>query len=225
MVGWSERQRPGDAVLQGLYCRLEPLDASRHAPDLFDAFSSAPDHRDWTYMTAGPFGTFDDYFQYAQASSKSVDPKFYAVVEVASGKAIGSLTLMRQDPANGVVEVGNVMFSPLLQRRPTSTESQFLLMQYVFEVLKYRRYEWKCDSFNLPSRKAAERLGFSFEGIFRQAVIYKGRSRDTAWFAITDADWPAIRQAFQKWLSAANFDGAGHQIRSLTEIRATLPLA
>lgn len=216
---WSRRQLPGDVSLQGRFCRLEPLDVERHATALYEAYSAAPDGRDWTYMVAGPFDSAADYRAYAETAARSADPKHYAVIDLELGKPVGTLSLMRIDPANGAIEVGNVAFSPLLKQQPTSTEAQFLLMQYVFDDLGYRRYEWKCDSLNAPSRKAAQRLGFSFEGIFRQAVIYKQRSRDTAWFSIIDAEWPALKQAFASWLSADNFDAEGRQRKALTDFR------
>jgi RimJ/RimL family protein N-acetyltransferase len=139
------------------------------------------------------------------------------VVDQATGNAVGTLSLMRIDPAHGAIEVGNVTFSPLMKRTPVSTEAQYLLMKFVFDALGYRRYEWKCDALNAPSRQAALRLGFSFEGIFRQAVIYKGRSRDTAWFSIIDSEWPARRAAFERWLAADNFDASGQQRSKLAQ--------
>ncbi|MHA7279778.1 GNAT family N-acetyltransferase [Arthrobacter sp. MDT2-2] len=145
------------------------------------------------------------------AAAKSRDPRHYAVIDSATGRALGTLSLMRHDPANGVIEVGPVVFSHALQRTPISREAQFLLMRHVFDDLGYRRYEWKCDSLNEPSLKAAERLGFTYEGTFRHAVVHKGRNRDTTWFALTDHDWPPVRDAFQKWLDPANFDADGRQ--------------
>lgn len=144
------------------------------------------------------------------------------MVDRTTGKAVGTLALMRIDPTHGVIEVGNVMLSPLLQQTPASTEAQFLLMAYVFDTLGYRRYEWKCDSLNAPSRRTAARLGFQFEGIFRQAVVYKGRNRDTAWFSVIDTEWPLLRQAFEAWLSDDNQDAQGRQRRSLTQVRESL---
>lgn len=141
------------------------------------------------------------------------------MIDRASGHAVGTLALMRQDPAHGVIEVGHVTFSPKLKQTPLSTEAQYLLMAHVFEQLGYRRYEWKCDSLNAPSRRAAERLGFRFEGIFRQAIVYKERSRDTAWFSIIDSEWPKLREAFEAWLAPENFDAEGRQRRSLVELR------
>jgi RimJ/RimL family protein N-acetyltransferase len=219
LANWSARQLPGNVTLEGSFCRLEPLDAERHANDLYAAYGSAPDGRDWTYMLAGPFWHADEYRGYAETAARSTDPKHYAVVDVRLGKAVGTLSLMRVDPCNGTIEVGNVAFSPLMKQKPTSTEAQFLLMQYVFDELHYRRYEWKCDSLNAPSRKAADRLGFSFEGIFRQAVVYKGRSRDTAWYSAIDKEWPLLKAAFLAWLAANNFDSQGKQLSTLVEIR------
>lgn len=217
--GWKARPMPGDITLEGLYCQLEPLNAERHTGDLFAAYRVASDHRHWTYLFSGPFDTAADYRRYAEEAARGIDPRHYAVIDRKTGKAVGTLALMRIEPKHGVIEVGAVMFSPLLQRTPMSTEAQFLLMAYVFDTLGYRRYEWKCDSLNAPSRKTAERLGFTFEGIFRQAIVYKGRNRDTAWYSILDTEWPRLRQSFQRWLAPANFDAQGMQRKSLTEVR------
>jgi RimJ/RimL family protein N-acetyltransferase len=219
---WKPCDRPARIGMQGAFCRLDPLDPSRHADDLYDAYAAAPDARDWTYMNVGPFRSVEEYRRYAEEAARKEDPLQYAVIDSRSGKAVGALSLMRQDPANGVIEVGGVMFSPLMKRTPISTEAQFLLMAYVFDDLGYRRYEWKCDSLNQPSREAAERLGFTFEGIFRRAVVYKGRNRDTAWFSVIDEEWPRIKQAFAAWLSTGNFDDQGRQRRSLQDVRASL---
>ena len=148
----------------------------------------------------------------------SRDPLFFAVLDSNTQCAVGYLALMRIDPAHGVIEVGNINYSPLVQRTPAATEAQYLLMTLVFDTLGYRRFEWKCDSLNAPSRRAAQRLGFRFEGVFRQAVVYKGRSRDTAWFSIIDSEWPAIQQAFEAWLAVDNFQD-GEQIRTLEQLR------
>ncbi|HWX01874.1 MAG TPA: GNAT family protein [Collimonas sp.] len=218
--GWTPRAVPPRQPIEGRYCRLEALEPQRHAAELYAAYSQAPDERDWTYLSTGPFADADAYRAYAERAALSTDPLHYVVIERRSGKAVGTLALMRIDPANGVIEVGFVTFSPLLKRTPVSSEAQYLLMKHVFDELGYRRYEWKCDSLNAPSRQAAARLGFQFEGIFRQAVVYKGRSRDTAWFAIIDSDWPPLRAAFEKWLAPENFDADGQQQLSLTQIRA-----
>ncbi|MGW5464872.1 GNAT family N-acetyltransferase [Streptomyces sp. NPDC003996] len=171
-------------------------------------------------MMAAPFGSRDDYRSYVVTVTRADDPLHYAVVDLRSGKAVGTLSLLRQDPSNGVVEVGNVAFSPLLKRTPISTEAQFLLMSYAFDELGYRRYEWKCDSLNTPSRKAAVRLGFTFEGICRQAVVYKGRNRDTAWYSVIDSEWLQVGKALREWLSPDNFDADGRQKQSLSAVRA-----
>ena len=157
----------------------------------------------------------ESYRDWATAAAQSTDPRHYAVIDHATGLALGTLSLMRHDPAHGVIEVGNVVFSRALQRTPISTEAQYLAMRYVFDDLGYRRYEWKCDSLNAPSQRAAARLGFSYEGIFRQAVVYKGRNRDTAWFGLVDRDWPGVRDAFERWLDPANFDAEGNQRQAL----------
>ena len=216
---WTPRNPPSGVSLKGRFCQLEPIDPAKHAVDLFTAYSSAP--RGWTYMMASPFTQEADYRAYAETIAKSTDPRHYAVIDLQTGKAVGTLSLMRIDVNNGVIEVGNVMFSPLLQQTPISTEAQFLLMAYAFDELGYRRYEWKCDALNAPSRTTADRLGFTFEGVFRQAVVYKGRSRDTAWFSILDSEWPKVKAAFQAWLAPENFDAQGKQKRSLKELRST----
>ncbi|MDF2825514.1 MAG: hypothetical protein K0R68_2922, partial [Mycobacterium sp.] len=199
----------------GRYCALESLDPARHADSLYAAYAAAADVRDWTYLSFGPFGTPKSYRDWVDAAASSRDPRHYACIDSTTGRALGTLSLMRQDAANGAVEVGNVVFSRALQRTPISTEAQFLLMRHVFEDLGYRRYEWKCDSLNEPSRRAAVRLGFTYEGTFRHAVVYKGRNRDTAWYAMTDNDWPRVMAAFERWLSPDNFDAQGAQIAPL----------
>lgn len=207
--------------MTGRHCRIEPVDATRHAADLFDAFSDTPDGRDWTYMSAGPFTDFEAYRSYLEKAAESPDPFHYAIIDLASNRAVATFALMRIDAANGVIEVGSVSYSRRLQRTVAGTEAMYLLMQHVFDDLGYRRFEWKCDHFNTPSRTAALRYGFQYEGIFRQAVLYKGRSRDTAWFAITDQDWPALRQVYLSWLAPENFDAQGQQRRRLTDFRTT----
>ncbi|MBD1587145.1 GNAT family N-acetyltransferase [Pseudomonas typographi] len=219
MLGWSPRPQPGAVTLAGRTCRLEPLNAAQHADALYAAYSQAADGRDWTYLFVGPFDSAEHYRHYAEAAEQSTDPRHYAVIEQVSGRAVGTLSLMRIDPGHGVIEVGNVTFSPQLKQSVLSTEAQYLLMAYAFDTLGYRRYEWKCDSLNAPSRKAALRLGFSFEGIFRQAVVYKGRSRDTAWYSIIDREWPALKAGFQAWLAPENFDEQGRQRQSLLAMR------
>ena len=211
---------PAREPMVGVYCRLEPLDAARHGAELYRAFSRAPDGNDWTYTFAGPFADERAYIAYAQQIQGLDDPQHFAVIDLVSGRAVGTLAAMRIDCANGVIEVGSVFYSPQLKRTAAATEAQYLLMQRAFEQLGYRRYEWKCDSLNAPSRAAALRLGFQFEGIFRQAVVYKGRNRDTAWFSIIDTEWPAVRAGMQQWLLPSNFDAQGRQIKRLAELIA-----
>ncbi|MFS2222845.1 GNAT family N-acetyltransferase [Pantoea sp. B65] len=216
---WTPRSLPPSVTIHGQYCRLEPIDPAKHAADLYAAYAQAADGRDWTYMFAGPFGDFDSYLLYVQSMAGSQDPLHFAVIDLVTQRAVGSLALMRIDPQHGMMEVGHVTFSPLLKQTATATEAHYLLMKLAFDRLGYRRYEWKCDSRNAPSRKAALRLGFQFEGLFRQALIYKGRTRDTTWFSIIDAEWPGVKQALESWLDSSNFDGEGRQIRSLQSFR------
>ncbi|MFC3914555.1 GNAT family N-acetyltransferase [Pseudaeromonas sharmana] len=218
--GWSRRALPERRTFLGAYCMLEPLDASQHAASLFSAFSQAADGRDWTYLPVGPFPDLAAYRDYLAAAASSQDPGHYAVIDLASGDAIGTLALMRMDPGSGVIEVGHVTFSPRLQQTRLATEAHFLLMRYVFDELRYRRYEWKCDALNAPSRQAALRLGFQFEGIFRQALVYKQRTRDTAWFSVIDSDWPLLRAGFARWLCQDNFTAQGQQRCTLAACRA-----
>ncbi len=212
---WASVPVPEVATLHGRYCTLERLDPARHADDLYAAHTAAPDDRDWTYLPVGPFVTRESFEDWVDEASRSADPRHYAVVDNATGAALGTLSLMRHDPSNGVIEVGYVVFSRTLQRTPMSTEAQYLLMRHVFDDLGYRRYEWKCDSLNAPSHRAAERLGFTYEGTFRQAAVVKGRNRDTAWYALIDKEWPRVRAAFETWLAPANFTAEGQQIEPL----------
>ena len=217
---WTARPRPPREPIAGHYCRLEPLDAARHGADLHAAFRQTPDGRDWTYTIAGPFADEASYLAYARTAQASEDPQHFAIIDFGSGRAVGTLAAMRIDPANGVIEVGNVAYSQQLKRTPAATEAQYLLMRRAFDQLGYRRYEWKCDSLNAPSRAAALRLGFQFEGIFRQAVVYKGRNRDTAWFSIVDGEWPAVRGGLEQWLAPDNFDAQGKQRQRLADLIA-----
>lgn len=219
LPGWTARERPQPGVIDGQRCRLEPLDAGRHGGDLHAAFVTAADDRDWTYLPIGPFTSEAGYRAHLEAAAASLDPLHFAVLDKASGQAVGTLALMRIDCGHGVIEVGHVIFSPRLKRTALSTEAQYLLMRHVFDGLGYRRYEWKCDHYNEASRRTAARLGFQFEGVFRQAAVYKGRSRDTAWFSIIDSEWPAIRAAFEHWLAPGNFDAMGRQRQALETVR------
>ena len=174
----------------------------------------------WTYMAYGPFASLEDYRHWMSTTGAGGDPLFHAIIDTATGKAVGVASYLRIDPGNGAIEVGHIAYAPALQKTRAATESMFLLMRRVFDELGYRRYEWKCDNANAPSRRAAERLGFTFEGVFRQAVVYKGRNRDTAWYAIIDKDWPALKAAYETWLDPANFDAASRQRLSLGTLTA-----
>ncbi len=212
---WKPRAAISRSPLVGRFCRVEPMDPDRHANDLHEAYKLASDERDWTYMSASPFPDIAAYRDYLNRTIATKDTIYHAIVDLESDKAVGAAALMRNDPSNGVIEVGNIFYSPQLKQTRAATEAMFLLMKRVFDELHYRRYEWKCDDLNAASRHAALRLGFQFEGIFRQAVVYKGRNRDTAWFSIIDSEWPAIRHGFERWLDLANFDTAGKQIERL----------
>lgn len=218
LSGWTARDFPTATVLNGQYCRLEKIDFCQHVEDLFNAYQSADNGQDWTYLSVGPFDNRQDFDRYIQQLVVSEDPRHYAVIDNLSGKALGTLALMRIDRNNGVVEVGFVVYSPLLKQTRIATEAQYLLMAYAFDKLGYRRYEWKCDALNAPSRAAALRLGFRYEGLFRNAVVYKGRSRDTAWFSIVEAEWPDLKRAYTRWLSTENFDEKGQQRIKLAEL-------
>ncbi|HET7772147.1 MAG TPA: GNAT family protein [Chloroflexota bacterium] len=199
---------------------MEPLDAGRHAPDLWEANAEDRGGRMWTYLSVGPFARLEEYRAWVESVMPSEDPLFHAIVDVESGKAVGICGYLRIDPGNGVIEVGHLQYSPRLQQTRAATEAMYLMMRRAFEELGYRRYEWKCDSLNGPSRAAAERLGFRFEGIFRKAIVYKGRRRDTAWFSIIDDEWAGVKGALERWLAPANFDGEGKQRVKLGELRS-----
>lgn len=213
---WRAPPRPGRRVLEGRWCRVEPLDLDRHASDLFAANSLDREGRMWTYLSSGPFATLAEYLEWLAPRPSSEDPLFFAFVDAATGRARGLGSYLRIEPDSGSIEVGHLQFSPLLQRTPAATEAMYLMMRNAFE-LGYRRYEWKCDALNAASRRAAGRLGFIFEGVFRQATVYKGRSRDTAWYSILDTEWPVLERGFRAWLQPANFDESGRQRRSLAE--------
>ena len=219
---WSERRRPERTAIDGRYCRVEPVALERHAAELFASYGRAPDDRDWTYLFSEQptnIGLFREYLASLQASD---DPLHYAIVDGESHTAVGTAALMRIEPLHGVIEVGSIAYSPLLKNTRAGTEAMYLLMRHVFDELGYRRYEWKCDSLNAPSCAAAKRYGFRFEGIFRNAIVYKQRSRDTAWFSIIDEEWPRLRAAFQMWLEPHNFDAAGRQRRALAGCRDSI---
>lgn len=215
--GWRPPPRPARENIEGRFCRLEPLDPERHAASLHAANSLDAEGRIWTYLPYGPFDAEGDYRDWMGQTCLGDDPLFYAVVERATESAVGVASYLRIDPPNGSIEVGHINYSPPLQRTPAATEAMYLMMKRVFD-LGYRRYEWKCNALNAPSRVAAQRLGFSFEGVFRQAAVVKGRNRDTAWYAAIDEEWPALEEAFRRWLDPSNFDAEGRQRRPLSAL-------
>ncbi len=219
---WRVPAMPQRETMQGRWCRLEPLQVERHARQLYEANALDAEGRNWTYLPYGPYDSYDSYRAWVESVNHGADPVFFAIVDLDSAQAVGVASFMRIDPRSGSIEVGGLNFSPLLQRRPAATEAMFLMMQRAFD-LGYRRYEWKCNALNTPSRAAALRLGFSFEGVFRQATVVKGRNRDTAWYSVIDGEWPALRQAYGRWLAAENFDAQGKQKLRLADLTATTP--
>jgi RimJ/RimL family protein N-acetyltransferase len=218
--GWAARQRPPRTAMTGRFCRVEPLDAGRHAAELYAANSEDRDGRMWTYLPWGPYDGFDAYRAALEAGLRREDFITYAVIDAVSGNAVGVASYLNINPAAGSIEVGGIAYAPALQRKPAGTEAMYLMMRRALDELGYRRYEWKCNALNAPSRAAATRYGFRFEGIFRQADVVKGRNRDTAWFSITDREWPGIKAAFERWLDPGNFDGGGRQRVSLSALTA-----
>jgi RimJ/RimL family protein N-acetyltransferase len=222
LPGWSPRSRPPWTPMQGRLCAVEPLDPGRHAAALFAANAEDRDGRMWTYLPWGPFAALADYRAWVEAACRIEDPFYHAIIDGPSGQPVGVAALLRIDPNAGSIEVGGIAYSPRLQRRPAATEAMYLMMRRVFDELGYRRYEWKCNALNAPSRAAALRLGFQYEGLFRQAMVTKGRNRDTAWFSVIDREWPVLREAFERWLDPGNFDGAGRQRESLWRLREAI---
>ncbi len=215
--GWSERARPVRSTIAGTWGRLEPLDAGKHGADLWAAIVGHDSV--WTYMSYGPFADEKAFLAWLAGREELTDPLAYAVVDVASGKAVGVLTLMEIRPAHGVIEIGHIFFAPVLQKTRAATEAIYLAMRHAFDDLGYRRFEWKCDGLNAPSRAAAIRFGFTFEGVFRQHMVVKGRNRDTAWYSIVDGEWPTVKAGFLAWLAPTNFDADGHQKAALGDLR------
>ncbi|MBT8460279.1 MAG: GNAT family N-acetyltransferase [Boseongicola sp.] len=218
LADWTPPAAPVRAVHQGRFARLEPL-TLEHVPGLREAHLEDRKDAMWHYLPIGPFDT-TGYSEWVEANCTLADPLHFAV-RMADGRLGGTLSLMRITPSAGTIETGWLTFAPRLQRTREATEAVYLLMKWAFEA-GYRRFEWKCDAANMPSRRAAERFGFSYEGVFRQAGVVKGRNRDTAWFAAIDSEWPVLREAYQSWLDDTNFDIDGRQIRSLGEWTGTV---
>ena len=213
--------KPGDLPkmerLEGRYVIVECLSKDKHGADLYEVYGPDSPADMWTYLFQNPVQSQEEWSALLDQMLAAQDRFYYAIVDKESGRALGTFALMRINRGSHVIEVGSVTYSPQLKRTRLATEAQYLLARYVFEELEYRRYEWKCDALNQPSRCAAERLGFIYEGTFRQAVVYKGRNRDTDWLAMIDRDWPAVKTRLEKWLSPDNFDENGQQIKALSD--------
>lgn len=215
-VDTTSARRPERRVFEGAYARLEPLTVA-HARDLYAATHGADAEAIWRYLFVGPFPDYAAFEAYCAAGAQSADPIPWAVID-GSGRAVGALSLMRIEQAHRVIEVGSITYGTPLQRTPASTEAIYLLARYVFDELGYRRFEWKCNDLNAPSKRAALRFGFSFEGVFRQHMIVKGANRDTAWYSMLDSEWSTRRAAFEAWLAPENFDAQRRQIASLADL-------
>lgn len=213
--GWTAPVAPTGDILDGTYARLEPLAAESHAALLFRAYQA--DDWIWDYLPYGPFHSAAQYHRWVRETVANKEHFFYAIYCKTQQAYVGVASYLRINPAAGSIEVGNINFAPMMQGTACATETMFLMMQWAFGA-GYRRYEWKCDALNLPSRRAAQRLGLSFEGVFRQALVYKERNRDTAWYAAIDGEWPALKQAFEVWLSPRNFDQTGQQRERLSDL-------
>jgi len=221
-LNWTPAKSPERAPLAGTSVRLEPLDPARHGRPLFKASHEEEGAADllFRHLPYGPFVGFDDFAAWLDQHAASTDPLFFAIVDMETLTPQGMASYLRMAPEHGVIEIGHIWFSPGLQRTRKATEAIYLMSKHAFDDLGYRRLEWKCDALNEPSRRAAERFGFTFEGVFRQHMVVKGRNRDSAWFSILDGEWPLVRAAFEAWLAPENFDKHGAQRRSLGEIRA-----
>ena len=212
---WTPPPRPEGETLTGQYAQLERMDPDAHAADLFRAYSGHDGV--WDYLPYGPFSSASGYHRWAKDVASGNDPMFYVLRNLETGHCGGVASYLRITPEAGSIEVGHINLSPEIAGSRASTEAMFLMMDWAFAA-GYRRYEWKCDALNIPSRRAAQRLGFSYEGIFRQATVYRQRNRDTAWFSIIDAEWPALREAYAAWLAPRNFSAAGRQMESLADL-------
>lgn len=212
---WQPAKYPPRDAIRGQYCSIEPLDAKRHSTALYRAFSEDGSGKLWTYMANGPFHSAETFEQWLETIESRNDRLDFAIIDANDNNAVGIAAYLRIAPDVGSIEVGSITYSPLLQKTRMATEAMYLMMKHAFDTLGYRRYEWKCDSLNSASQSAALRLGFQFEGVFRQGMVYKGRSRDTAWYSIIDSEWPAISADFKAWLESENFDAQGRQRSSL----------
>ena len=216
--GWQKRAYPPRSKIVGKYCKIEPLDPGTHATELYNAYEEDKEQKIWTYLPYGPFRSIETFLEWLTHECMGDDPLFHTIIDLRTNKAVGVASYLRIEPNTGVIEVGHINYSPRLQKTRAATEAMFLMMRRVFDELGYRRYEWKCDALNAGSRSAAQRLGFVFEGIFRQATIYKGRNRDTAWYSIIDTEWTVLKESFECWLDPENFDAQGNQVKRLSDL-------
>jgi RimJ/RimL family protein N-acetyltransferase len=217
-VDATSAMRPLRSRLEGRVVSIVPLEPRLHGDALFEGTQGKENEKLWGYLFEGPFATRASFDSYLEQKARSEDPLFFAILDKSSGEAVGHAAYMRIEPAHRVIEVGSILYTPRLQRTVGATEAMYLMARHVFEDLGYRRYEWKCNALNAPSRRAALRLGFTFEGIFRQHMIVKGHNRDTAWFSMLDSEWPKRKIAFERWLDPSNFDGEGRQKVSLSAV-------
>lgn len=220
LKNWTARPSPQRIELAGRYVRLEPMSAMRHGDGLFEASTCDDAGQRFRWLPEYPPDSREGFQPWLEKAEASRDPLYFAVIDVASGQVGGRQTLMRMDEANGVIETGHIYWGPLISRRPAATEAFFLFAQYVFDTLRYRRFEWKCNNRNEASKRAAVRFGMTAEGVFRQLSVVKGENRDTAWFSMIDKEWPTARGAFETWLAPENFNAEGRQRRRLEDIRS-----
>ena len=219
---WTAPAAPSGETLAGRYAQLEPLSAEKHAALLYRSYVGQD--QVWDYMPYGPFSSAAQYHRWVRDHAGKPDPFFYAIRNLETGDWEGVASYLRVAPDAGSIEVGHINYSPALQQTRAATEAMYLMMKWAFDA-GYRRYEWKCNALNAGSRRAAQRLGFSYEGVFRQAAVIKGRNRDTAWFAAIDHEWPALKEAFEAWLAPSNFDNQGRQVERLTDLTGLVRVA
>jgi len=218
LEGWIACQRPAKTILQGRYCRLEPIVIDKHAAKLFEVLAIDNQGESWTYLPYGPFDSFPEFQTWLTTTMSDQDTLLYAIVDVKTGEPLGISGYLRINGEHGVIEVGHLHFSALLKRTSLASEAIYLMLKHAFDDYGYRRCEWKCNNLNEASKLAAARFGFTFEGIFRQNHVFKNRNRDTAWFSIIDGEWPSLKEKFEKWLDPSNFDTTGKQILKLLEV-------
>ncbi|MEL7429198.1 MAG: GNAT family protein [Pseudomonadota bacterium] len=222
LTNWKGCERPHRKVFEGKYVRLEPLDASKHGDELYEAVTHGDADGRFRWLPEDTPESRDAFEPWLAMAEKSEDPMYFAVIDLSTGKVAGRQTMMRMNPENGVAEIGHIHWGPAIQKTPATTEAFYLFATHLFDELGYRRFEWKCNNRNEPSKDAALRYGMTPEGVHRQAAVLKGENRDTAWFSLLNYEWPKVGSAMRKWLDISNFDDQGQQIRRLEEIRRSL---